>query len=238
MTRLAIIAAMPDELRPLVRGWRQEARNGVVLWSWRHGDAEWVAACAGTGVKAATRAFAEVEATGAIDSVLSAGWAGALDQGFHVGRAYHVSGVIDARTGERIAIAGAPGECWLVTNPMVAGHSEKRRLASKYGAGLVDMEAAGVARLAQERGIRFLCIKGVSDALDDRFPDFNAFISSDGRFQVARFTLYAVIRPWLWPALVRMGRNSRKAAQSMRESILNLLDDRETLRKPGAQQKS
>jgi hypothetical protein len=35
-----------------------------------------------------------------------------------------------------------------------------------------------------------------------------------------------------------MGRNSREAAQSMRESILNLLDDRETLRKPGAQQKS
>jgi hypothetical protein len=35
MTRVAIIAAMPAELKPLVRGWRHERRNGVDLWRWR-----------------------------------------------------------------------------------------------------------------------------------------------------------------------------------------------------------
>ena len=42
---------------------------------------------------------------------------------------------------------------------------KNNRLASTYKAALVDMEAAGIARLAAMRGIPFYCIKGVSDAL-------------------------------------------------------------------------
>ncbi len=41
------------------------------------------------------------------------------------------------------------------------------------------MEAAAVARLAGMRGIPFYCIKGVSDAFDEKLPDFNRFISPD-----------------------------------------------------------
>jgi hypothetical protein len=58
---VAIIAAMPGELKPLTRGWRHVRSNGVDLWRWRFDGGEWIAACAGAGVEAATRAFAEVE---------------------------------------------------------------------------------------------------------------------------------------------------------------------------------
>jgi adenosylhomocysteine nucleosidase len=85
------------------------------------------------------------------------------------------------------------------------------------------MEAAAVARLAGMRGVPFYCIKGVSDAFDAKLPDFNRFISADGQFQTARFTLYALLRPWHWPALLRMGENSRKASQSIAESLLEFL---------------
>jgi adenosylhomocysteine nucleosidase len=238
MSRVAIIAAMPGELKPLVRGWRRESRNGVVLWSWRHREGEWIAACAGTGVNAATRAFAEIERTGAIDSVFSTGWAGALNERHAVGRAYRISGIVDARTGARIPVADSFEECWLVTSPRVADRSEKRRLAADFGASLVDMEAAAVASLAGTKGIRFFCVKGVSDGVDDRLPDFNDFVSLNGRFQMARFVLFAIFRPWLWPALLRMGRNCRKAAQCIRESLLKVLDDGGDLRNPIAQQES
>jgi hypothetical protein len=77
-TRVAIIAAMPGELKPLTRGWQHEHSNAVHLWRWRFDEGEWVAACAGAGIQAATRAFAEVEKSGPIDQVISAGWAGAL----------------------------------------------------------------------------------------------------------------------------------------------------------------
>jgi adenosylhomocysteine nucleosidase len=230
MTRVAIIAAMAGELKPLVRGWRHERRNGVELWRWKFDEGEWVAACAGAGVDAAMRAFAEVERDGAIDLVISVGWVGALSEELEAGRVYEVSGVIDARSGERFRPSVWRQERWLVTSPKVADEVEKRRLAATYGAELVDMEAAGVARLAAMRAIPFYCVKGVSDGIHDQLPDFNRFISDEGQFRLARFILFVLIRPWHWSALMRMGENSKKAALGIRESLLENLDRRGTIR--------
>jgi adenosylhomocysteine nucleosidase len=224
MKRIAIIAAMPGELKPLVRGWPRESRHGVDLWQRRQGENEWIAACAGVGVVAAKRAFEEIEKDGSIDSVFSIGWAGALREEFATGQACRVSGVIDARTGDRFSVAGQAAECWLVTSDRVADLADKRQLAITYGAGLVDMEAAGVARQAAMRGIPFYCIKGVSDGFSDQLPDFNRFISKNGQFQSAQFIFFATLRPWHWPALIRMGQNSRKSAQGIKELLREILE--------------
>jgi adenosylhomocysteine nucleosidase len=224
MTRIAIIAAMPGELKPLTRSWRHERSNGVDLWS--SDKDEWVASCAGAGVAAATRAFAEVEKLGPITTVISIGWAGALREDLVPGEAFLVSTVIDARTGERFDTANSHSDCPLVTNSRVADAAEKQRLASTYSAALVDMEAAGVARLAQMRGIPFYCSKGISDGYSDQLPDFNRFISSDGQFKLARFVVFTLLRPWYWYALIRMGENSRKAARNIAQSLLDLMDKR------------
>jgi adenosylhomocysteine nucleosidase len=223
MTRVAIIAAMPGELRPLVVGWPHGTRNGVEFWGRRTPEEEWIAACAGTGQDAATRAFAAIEDGGPIDLVISLGWVGALTTEVEPGSAHNVAGVIDVRTGERFRCDAGAGKLWLATSPRVADEAEKRRLASAYNVALVDMEAAAVARLAGTRGIPFYCFKGVSDGFSDKLPDFNRFIAPNGRFQTARFTLYALLRPWYWPALVRMGENSRRAAQGIAESLLDFL---------------
>jgi adenosylhomocysteine nucleosidase len=120
---------------------------------------------------------------------------------------------------------------WLVTNAKVADAAEKQRLASTYQAALVDMEAAAIARLARMRGIPFYCIKGISDGYSDQLPDFNRFISTDGQFQLLRFVFFALVRPWYWRALIRMGENSRKAARGIAASVLDLLDERGNNRK-------
>ncbi len=75
------------------------------------------------------------------------------------------------------------------------------------------------------RGIPFYCIKGISDGLTGRLPDFNRFLSPLGRFQLARFMLFALLRPWYWPALIRMGENSKRAAQSIAESLRDFLHE-------------
>jgi len=233
MTRVAIIAAMAGELKPFVQGWVRERRGSLELWRWKFDDGEWVAACGGAGVDAATRAYAEVERDGPIDRVISVGWAGALSDSMIAGRDYRLSAVIDARTGERFGTGGGQDvrDGWLlVTSPIVADESEKRRLASTYNADLVDMEAAGIARLAQMRGVPFCCVKGVSDGFAEKLPDFNRFISSTGQFQIRLFILFVLLRPWHWPGLIRMGENSKKAALSMRESLLDILDGRGDIR--------
>jgi adenosylhomocysteine nucleosidase len=232
MRRIAIIAALVGELEPLVIGWPRESRNGVELWRRRRDGGEWVAACAGVGVDAATRAFAEIERGGAVDLVVSVGWAGALQDRYSAGRAYRVSGVVAEGTGERLrAATPRSGECWLVTSARVANRAEKRRLAAEHGAGLVDMEAIGVARLAAARGVPFYCIKGVSDGLADRLPDFNSFLSPRGEFQTARFALFAMFRPWYWPTLARLGYNCRQAARSIRDLLREILEQPESAEK-------
>lgn len=225
MTRVAIIAALPGELKPSVRGWPHSTRGNIQFWAQRNEEEEWIAACAGTGLDAATRAFAGIEDGGPIDLVLSIGWAGALTTECAAGQAYNVAGVIDARTGERFNCDAGSGKYWLVTSPQVADIPEKDRLARTYKAALVDMEAAAIARLAAMRGIPFYAIKGVSDPLDAKLPDFNRFIDAQGLFHTPKFVLFALLRPWLWPALVQMGENSRKASQSIAERLHELLNE-------------
>lgn len=223
MTRVAIIAAMPGELKPLVLGWPHSTRNGIHFWAQRTQEEEWIAACAGAGQPAATRAFAGIEDGGPIDLVLSVGWAGALRPEIASGLAHNVAGVIDARTGERFHCEAGAGSLWLVTSPRVAGRQEKRRLAAAYDAALVDMEAAAVARMAAMRGIPFYAIKGVSDGLNDRLPDFNPFLRSDGGFRLLPFALLSLLRPWYWPALIRMGENSSRASRGIENALRHFL---------------
>lgn len=223
MTRTAIIAAFPGEVKPLVRGWPHGTRNGVDFWAQRDSEDEWIVGCAGAGQSAATRAFAAIEDGGPVDLVFSVGWAGALTPRIATGTAHNVAGVIDVQTGERFRCDAGAGEFWLVTSPRVAGEAEKRHFASTYHASLVDMEAAAVARLAAMRAIPFYCVKGVSDGLSETLPDFNRFLASDGKLQMGRLLVFAILHPWYWPALLRMGENSSKAAQSIAESLHEFL---------------
>jgi adenosylhomocysteine nucleosidase len=224
MTRTALIAAMPGELKSIVRGWKPSTVGRVNLWSHRDENL-WVAACAGAGQDAATRAFAAIEQDAPVDLVFSLGWAGALTSDLAAGSAHNVAGVIDVRTGERFRCDAGAGSLWLATSPKVADETEKRRLASAYSASLVDMEGAAIARLAKMRGIPFYCLKGVSDPLSAKLPDFNRFIDANGQFHTAQFALSALLKPWYWPALVQMGENSKRASQSIAESLAEFLRD-------------
>jgi adenosylhomocysteine nucleosidase len=237
MTRVAIIAALPGELKPLVRGWPTSSRGNIHFWAQRNEEEEWIAACAGAGQAAATRAFAAIEDGGPIDLVFSYGWAGALTSNLASGSAHNAAGVIDARTGERYNCDADAGPHWLVTSPIVANEAEKQRLSTAYPAkfplALVDMEAAAIARLALMRGIPFYAIKGVSDGFHDRLPDFNRFIRPDGQFDLTAMVLFSILRPWHWHSLMRMGENSRKASHNMRKCLLDFLDERATTEPDG-----
>ena len=227
--RIAIIAALPGELKPLVKGWRRVATNDSGIKKWRlTRDADtWIAVCAGMGAEAALRAFASAVSDGPVDMLLSIGWAGSLHPGVHPGTAQVPSVVIDAQTGEQFSLTKGNRQWRLVTTARVADEAEKARLAATYpGAALVDMEAAAVARLAEMHGIPLLCIKGVSDAADATLPDLNPFIDARGRMRMARFLADMAVRPRFWPSLLHLGRNSTRAANAMRDLILQFMKEK------------
>jgi adenosylhomocysteine nucleosidase len=228
---VAIIAALSGELKPLVRhpsakGWRQrQAVRGVEVWEYRHAGGSWVAVCGGMGMMRAAAAFAEAEKVAVIGAVCSVGWAGALDAEFAAGSVSRVSQVIDTKTGERFGSADAQVE-WpvLVTTENVADAREKQRLQASYGAALVDMEAAEMARIALGKGVPFHCIKAVSDDASAALPDLSGFIGANGQMRMLPFLGHVAVRPGSWAGLARLRRNSALAARNLAEGIYELLD--------------
>lgn len=210
MSRIAIIAAMPGELKPLVRGWQA---NGRDLWIGRIAECEAIAIAGGMGAAAARRAVERAFAEFNPNILVSYGWAGALTCAVKPRMACAISEVIDDVTGERFA-TGDPGGYRLITLDHVARADEKRALAQKHQAVIADMEAAVVARAAQEHQVAFYCFKGISDGYNDRLPDLNRFVQ-DGKLRMSAFLAYVAVRPWYWRGLQHLGAQSAGAASTL-----------------------
>ena len=226
--RIGIIAALPGELKPLVRGWRRvPSPKYVQIWSHNSGADQVIAACSGMGTEAALRSFAAIESSGPLDVVLSVGWAGALEQQIEPGRCYVLTEIIDSQTGERFPLTSGNRKLRLVTTPRVADQAEKYRLWQTYGAVLVDMEAAAVARLARMRSLPMCCFKAVSDGIEARLPDLNPFIDPHGQLRLLAFLAHVGIRPRYWLPLLHLGRNSAKAAEALALTITKFLQTKD-----------
>jgi adenosylhomocysteine nucleosidase len=219
MSRIAIIAALPGELKHLVRGWERRGRN---YWAGHICEYEAVAIAGGIGAAAAGRAAERVIGEFKADVLVSFGWAGALTCAVKPRMACAISEVIDAGTGERF-VTDYPEGYRLITLDRVARADEKRALAAQHQAVLVDMEAAAVARVAARRNVSFYSFKGVSDGYTDLLPDFSRFLGSGGEFRMAGFLAYAAVRPKYWASLQRLGKNGRDVAASLVPFMQNCL---------------
>ncbi len=215
----AIIAALPREVKHLVRGWRaQRLPNDIVVYT----NDFAVVACAGMGPQRATLAVQAALAAKPVTALLSVGLAGACDPALRVGDIVHAGVVIDAQTGERHSIPRY--DQILVSTPTIASVKEKQRLYESYLASAVDMEAATVARIAQGHSLPFHAIKVISDDANFELEELSQFATQNGQFREAAFAAYSVVRPRLWPKLIKLAQNSKLAVQSLTAELQSQLD--------------
>jgi len=213
MSRVAIVAALEREVRPLVKNWRvsEKEYGGRSLRFFENEDK--VLVCGGIGAAAARRAAEAVIAIYEPKLIYSAGFAGALDAKLKVGDVVRPQRVVNAGDGSSVTLDVGQGV--LVSFASVASPDQKRRLWESFGAQAVDMEAAAVARAAEVRGIEFAAIKVISDEVDFDFPSTERFVDPDGRFAEGKFAWFAAVRPWLWPQVMRLARNSSRASHTL-----------------------
>lgn len=214
-SRVAIVAALEREVRSLILGkdWRvrEQEAGGRRFRFFEKGDV--VLVCGGIGAEAARRAAEAVIALYAPKVVWSAGFAGALNPGLRVGSIIQPMRVINAGDGSSVFVNR--GEGVLVSFGAVASPAQKAKLRESFGAQAVDMEAAAVARAAEARGVAFAVVKVISDEFDFSFPAMERFVDSSGRFLEGRFALFAALRPWLWPHILRLALNSGRASRAL-----------------------
>ena len=220
MSRIAIVAAMEREVRPLIRRWkvRTMEHSGRRYRLFENGDA--VLVCGGIGAEAARRATEAVIREVKPARVISVGFAGAVD-GPLFGRVVEPRIVINAADGVRTEVGSGDGI--LVSSATVAGKEQKIRLGRAYGAIAVDMEAAAVAQGAQARGVEFGALKAISDSADFNLPPLDGFVARNGSFHSARFACHVALRPWLWRTTIALARNSSKASHALCGALVDYL---------------
>jgi adenosylhomocysteine nucleosidase len=219
-SRIAIVAAMPREIAPLVDGWLADEGTpaGGVFVSWS--DAA-IVVCAGMG-RSRARLAAEVALhRGPVHRLISAGWCGALREGLAAGSVYRPSRIIDATTSRIFDTGESDG--LLVTSERIADRAAKEGLARDFAADLVDMEASAVAELAREKGISFAAVKAVSDEYDFELPGMEQFVTAHGGFREGAFAAHLLTRPSLWRKTLRMARASSLAARNLCEELRELI---------------
>jgi nucleoside phosphorylase len=224
MSRIAIVAAMEREIAPLVRGWQRGTllsgerkltlfeRNGVVV------------VVSGIGCENAELAARAVVAQYRPELLISVGLAGALIRSLKVGSIFTPSIIVDATDGAEYRCATDSNHVSggvLVSAGEIAGAEAKRELVNRFHGLVVDMEAAGVAKVAQQEQIRFRCVKAISDEADFDMPPMGQFVNGAGGFQSARFALWAALRPWQWARVAALARNSKRAAEALCNRLRN-----------------
>jgi adenosylhomocysteine nucleosidase len=219
---IAIIAALPREIAALVRGTKADA-EWLKLGVWLYRVDGTVVVAAGMGAERAAAAVEAALAASDVRMLISTGLAGGCAPGVVAGSVMEGGIVVDVRTGERFAVADGAAGVTLVTTEAIASVREKARLAERYGALLVDMEAATVARIAREKGLGFRAIKGVSDAYDFELSSLGKFAGERGSFRTGAFALHTALRPWEWAKTMELGRGSTKALERLDEVLRGLV---------------
>lgn len=222
MSKVAIIAAMERELAPLVRGWKKGILSSAGKTFALFESEGVLAVVAGIGRKNAEEAARAAVAQYHPALLISAGLAGALIRSLKAGSVFTPSLVVDAADGTEyrcVADGNHVSGGILVSSEEIAGAEAKRELVTRFHGLVVDMEAAGVAKVAQQEQIGFRSVKAISDEADFAMPPMARFIAADGTFQSGRFAAWAAVRPWQWMKVATLARNSRRATAALCERL-------------------
>jgi adenosylhomocysteine nucleosidase len=224
MTKIAIIAAMEREIAPLVRGWQRgtlsSGERKFVVFD-RDGV---VAVVSGIGCKNAGLAARAVVTQYRPALLLSVGLAGALIRSLKAGSVFTPNVVVDASDGGEYRCTADGNHVnggVLVSSGEIAGIEGKRELVTRFHGLVVDMEAAGVAKVAQQEQIGFRCVKAISDEADFAMPPMEKFLNATGEFQSGKFALWAALRPWQWRRVAALARNSKHGIEALCTRLRN-----------------
>lgn len=224
---IALVAAEPFEVAPFLKRLPGVRQAGLPIRFARVG--KWknrriVVGADGAGPRIAGRVAALMIERFRPEAIWSVGLCGALEASLGFSQVVAGSAVIDMATGARYPCSA---EGWstghgvvTVSQDRIASSPEEKRALSVHG-GIVEMEAAGVARTATAERIPFGCVKVVSDVAGEGFAlDLNTARDAEGRVSGSAVFWQAVRRPQVGiHAMIHMWRSSREAAERLGEFL-------------------
>jgi adenosylhomocysteine nucleosidase len=165
----------------------------------------------------------------AIRGVISIGIAGALIPDFDIGDCAIATGIVqpsartaaDERWYESMSLLIAARRTLFAGMEAVLGSAkDKASLAARTGAGAVDMESHVAARIAETHGIPFAALRVISDRADHAMPAAALVaMKPDGGIAFGAVARSVLANPLQIPALIRLGRDSETAFESLQSAV-------------------
>lgn len=154
--------------------------------------------------------------------VLTCGFAGGLSPELGIGDVLFNSD--DSNLRARLAAARAqPAKVFCATR-IATTVAEKAELRRTTGADAVEMESAAFVEVCGARGISFAIVRAISDTAQDTLPlDFNELSNPDLSLNFGKLAWTIAKSPGKIPALLRLQKNSSRAAGRLAEVLMNVV---------------
>jgi adenosylhomocysteine nucleosidase len=103
--------------------------------------------------------------------------------------------------------------------------AEKQRLWQTTGADAVEMESGCICEACREQHIPVVVLRVILDAAADDLPlDFNLLLTKEQRLDPAKMAMALAKAPTRLPALLRLQKQSRLAAEALAASLARLIE--------------
>ncbi|MBT0663221.1 nucleoside phosphorylase [Geobacter pelophilus] len=245
MQRLGLIAAMQEEIQPLLRivkPSRMEVIGKRHVW-WLGKSESICLVESGMGpdnAATATRLLIDIEKP---ELIVNFGFAGSLTSALCVGdivmadrllfmhgRLFSEQSGLSNDLSRRHTDMQEKCGCLIHQGSFVTTRTitAKKEIAGRLPAGIaqavVEMETAAVAQVANKEKIPLLALRAISDGFDDELGfSLDEFCDKDLNLQKWRVMLTLAKKPWIIPQLIRLAGNTKQAGRKLAMAVAGLL---------------
>jgi len=232
-----IVAALPEEIAPVLGRVASVRRAGRRVWRGRLGGADVCLATTGEGLERAAGSVARFLERFSLRALIGVGIAGALSPDLREGDLL-VAGEIRGPGGEvfrpdaawlaRAARSSARAAVFVSGEEIRWTASEKSAVFGRHtGAGAVaaDTESAAWARGAEEARVPFVALRAILDTAAEDLPPYLREARRDGAIDRAAIVRHALRHPRAVPELLALRRRTRRAMSRLAALLAGLLSD-------------
>ncbi len=238
---IVIIAAMPEELVPLVKRLQNASKYSVGRFTAWHGTLGGQHVCllrSGMGERNAREAITTILKHLHPSAIYTIGFGGAIRPGLAVGDlvlgsgVYFFDGIIAVPVSplasvtvsndflQRNRVVGSI----LTTSHIVSKAAADHHLPADLPHPVLDMETATIATLASQAGVPILALRAISDPAEEELTfSLDEFCDGEFNLQIWRVLLTVAKKPWIIPQLLRLSRNCHIAGVALADGVCDLL---------------
>lgn len=241
---IVIIAAMPEELAPLVKRLQNVSKSTVGRFTVWHGRLTGRHVCllrSGMGECNAREATTTILDKLQPTAIYTVGFGGAIRPGLAVGdlvlgtglfffdglTLVPVSPLVSVEVNDDFLQRNRVAGSILTTSRIVAKAVADHHLSADLPNPVLDMETATIATVAGQAKVPILALRAISDPADEELTfSLEEFCDGEFNLQLWRVFLTVAKKPWIIPQLLRLSRNCRTAGVALADVVCDLLATR------------